>query len=836
MAKNMTRKGLAVGAAATLSVAGLTALPAQALSSTLVTADGSSYVTVAGEVFTLTGSWSNDFANWNNALIEVLNPDGMDVEVEWTDGGNNTGTVDLAAANADGTDDVSGTDGSNSTITITPDAVTDVGDVTVLWGIDTDADGTLEAGEIRSSRTITFVDPEDVVLTGGITAPAIGATSAEMTLSMSHNINVTTIALANLNLTLEDGVGGDELADTDADDPADTTDEVALAAAADPATFAVNADEDGFDITLTIGAAAADDEYVLQWTYTVGAVSVTSDLASATTGSTEMTGVAADLTETANVRDNGGNVEVRAGYTGNVVVEFATTDGDDPVAGETFDVVVADAGLVDDTITVNGETLEAGGDDIEFQATANADGVVTVTLRSDAGTAGDDITVTVTSVVDATINATATVDWQTATIASVANVDATNNADVIVAADETTHSVTLWLYDDFGALADDATYRWEVDNGTDVTYKNVSGGKATAGYTLATDDVVFSLEEQAANGNWAGEGTTYTLEWVDADGQFAADDAQPVLGAGDTDIAEVELAAANTNLGDTAPAYADNDTLTGTLVDKGGNVVAGAITVSGAGLAFSSGDSVYTVGSITVNTASDGTWSLKVYGAVSGDYVITVSSGSYSEELDFTVNGAAANSETTIDLSVTGNEPGKTMTLSGAVTDDFGNAVAVAEGDFSLDWDGPGYVVGTLPTETEADGTFSFKVLLGTNDSIEGTLTVTTAGADGLFSTDDGAAAANDDDNVSATLDIAPVVPAADTKVNAGSFKGYVAVYAKGYEGKRLSAKIGNDWVVVESLASNFERVVDFTGAGYTINVRIYIDRVLVDTITVTTK
>ena len=76
----------------------------------------------------------------------------------------------------------------------------------------------------------------------------------------------------------------------------------------------------------------------------------------------------------------------------------------------------------------------------------------------------------------------------------------------------------------------------------------------------------------------------------------------------------------------------------------------------------------------------------------------------------------------------------------------------------------------------------------------------------------------------------------AERKVNAGSFKGYVAVYAKGYEGKRLSAKIGNDWVIVNSLASNFERVTDFTGAGVSIAVRIYIDRVLVDTINLVTK
>ena len=79
------------------------------------------------------------------------------------------------------------------------------------------------------------------------------------------------------------------------------------------------------------------------------------------------------------------------------------------------------------------------------------------------------------------------------------------------------------------------------------------------------------------------------------------------------------------------------------------------------------------------------------------------------------------------------------------------------------------------------------------------------------------------------------VAPSAQ-KVNAGSFKGYVAVYAKGYEGQRLSAKIGNDWVIVPALKSRFERITDFTGMGYQIRVRIYIDRVLEATINLTTK
>ena len=81
---------------------------------------------------------------------------------------------------------------------------------------------------------------------------------------------------------------------------------------------------------------------------------------------------------------------------------------------------------------------------------------------------------------------------------------------------------------------------------------------------------------------------------------------------------------------------------------------------------------------------------------------------------------------------------------------------------------------------------------------------------------------------------VEPVV--ATGKVNAGSFKGYVALYAKGYAGQRMSAKVGADWVVVPALASDFERVVEFVGAGYEVAVRIYIDRVLIDTINLTTK
>ena len=82
-------------------------------------------------------------------------------------------------------------------------------------------------------------------------------------------------------------------------------------------------------------------------------------------------------------------------------------------------------------------------------------------------------------------------------------------------------------------------------------------------------------------------------------------------------------------------------------------------------------------------------------------------------------------------------------------------------------------------------------------------------------------------------------LPASGQKVNAGSFKGYVALYALGYEGQRMSAKVGNDWVIVPSIpaaTNGLYRAVEFVGAGVEISVRIYIDCILLTTIPLLTK
>ena len=74
------------------------------------------------------------------------------------------------------------------------------------------------------------------------------------------------------------------------------------------------------------------------------------------------------------------------------------------------------------------------------------------------------------------------------------------------------------------------------------------------------------------------------------------------------------------------------------------------------------------------------------------------------------------------------------------------------------------------------------------------------------------------------------------TKLNAGSFKGFVAIYARGHQGKRLSAKVGKDWIVIPSLKSNFERIVDRTGANIELSIKLYINRELVETMNLKTR
>jgi hypothetical protein len=240
---------------------------------------------------------------------------------------------------------------------------------------------------------------------------------------------------------------------------------------------------------------------------------------------------------------------------------------------------------------------------------------------------------------------------------------------------------------------------------------------------------------------------------------------------------------------------------------------------------FKSGNR-YTAGSITVTTSNTGAYSVEVRSNLAGERVLTATAGAATKTKSIGFDAALATNGASLVVDAPASiAAGSSFTVKVSLVDAFGNPVAADATRFGLTYSGAGIAL-SVPTVTNALGQASFAVLLGSNDTGAGTITATY----------DADATASTVDNNYSVVKTVNGAASSDTKVNAGSFKGYVALYAKGYAGQRMSAKVGKDWVVVPVLASNFERVVEFTGAGVDVAVRIYIDRVLMDTINLTTK
>lgn len=368
---------------------------------------------------------------------------------------------------------------------------------------------------------------------------------------------------------------------------------------------------------------------------------------------------------------------------------------------------------------------------------------------------------------------------------------------------------------------------------TTVSYATVSGGKATFAFTPAPAAKTGSATVTSALQLFDADSNVFTANGTN-------DQAITVNVSALTDAvtgsAVLSRSVSVSYVADTGYTFTST-AVSGTVVNGGSSVV-----ISSTGLVFEDvATSATASDTITVRSATDGTWQVKVAGEKSGTYTLTIANGATTTTSIVVVDAPGSDQGTHIVWDTTTIAAGKTRIVTGTLVDTNSNPVYTdwygskdrdaTTASIAVTYAGTaGIPVGTMPTETDVNGQFRVSILTSAADSGSFNLTA-------VYSPHGTVTAVADKVTSVQSITVGEVAAASgDQKVNAGSFKGYVAVYAKGYEGSRLSAKIGNDWVVVDSLASNFERVVDFTGAGYTIAVRIYIDRVLVDTITVTTK
>jgi hypothetical protein len=217
---------------------------------------------------------------------------------------------------------------------------------------------------------------------------------------------------------------------------------------------------------------------------------------------------------------------------------------------------------------------------------------------------------------------------------------------------------------------------------------------------------------------------------------------------------------------------------------------------------------------------------------------MTLKTGTATTTSQLVVADAASDMGRTITWDTSTIESGKTRVITGTLSDANGNPVdttgvgrtAGDSGTASIvvTYTGTaGIVVGTMPTETDADGKFKVSILTAAADS--GTLTLTAVYMPQGAST----VTANKVTSVQAVT----VAPAAAPEVNAviGSFNGRWAVRVENAKGSVVSVKAGNRWVKFTSLNNNYlfsrKSVV-----GRTLAVSVWVDGELQNSQTITIK
>jgi adhesin/invasin len=274
-----------------------------------------------------------------------------------------------------------------------------------------------------------------------------------------------------------------------------------------------------------------------------------------------------------------------------------------------------------------------------------------------------------------------------------------------------------------------------------------------------------------------------------------------------------------------------------TVANTGSTLVA-----SGAGLIFKDGTGATASETITLRAGSAGAVDVSVTSLLAGTYTLTLTAGASSTTSQIIVAPALSDYGVSITFDTTNIVPGKTRIVTGTVKDANGNPVSTAiagstAGDAGtasilVTYAGTaGIPVGALPTETDASGNFQISVLTSATDNGTFTLTATYL--------PQGAATVTAKKVMVVQTITVGAAASTDQKVTIGTFTGYTAVFVKGYEGKKLSVKLAGKWSVVPSIMDSSAGYYLFkqkTGAGYVANVVVYIDGVMVESMTVTTK
>ena len=729
------------------------------------------------------------------------------------------------------------------------------GTVSVQAWIDSDDDNVIDGSEYASEvRTVTFTNAADATFTTTFDAPVTGTSSNNLVayVSIAPAINLAQFASGDVEVDF-----GNNGASTDAnvDTAYDSVTKLLKGTASESAG--------GADIFYAEAQYGANNSLVTLANFG-GKVYGTTLAGSADIGASNNTAAGVSAPAIA-VGPNWNGTNVRSGTTAVQAVSDVTTyvaSGTAPAApaGIQANVTITKSVLASgSTVVAGGKTLSSTGTSITYSTTTNADGEVVVDMVA-TGKKNDSVVVRVSVLdsnganADAYVNSASdlTVTWADATLATSnevielntygdANADGTMDAERSLAKGG---SMTLnyMVRDSFGQPFTAAGYRLAI------TSSSVTGGGSVSGTAAVTN----GLANFTFTDNTVAAAGVYTIE-ADLQKLNTAGDAYAQVDASsDRDVVvNVGLAAAATI---TAPAdYVSTDSKEGLEVKAvkafdgrkvaetfpytsanghqivgvvksavGGGLAGQPVTISAAGIGFitddTSTDEVAAVGSITVYTNSSGAYSVHAYSNMAGSKTFTITSGSATKSHSWTYAEAASTAGTSLVIDAPSSVlPGSTFKVTAKITDKYGNPVNTTphtNNGIRITYTGAGIVFGTLPTDTGVTGEASFAVLLGSNDSGTGVVTVSYDQSDDNDFT--GVTTADADLTVSKSIAIgtgADLVSSWTKKLDAGSAK----IYAKNIVGAgKVQFMLNGEeiaWVRATSAADSKLRTAN--GASY---------------------
>lgn len=884
MSKNLTRKGLALGALVALGSSLIAGAPASAAPTALYleSAFGTNLNGVLGQNFVLSGTAAgaatNDEVKYyvegaTAANLTVVGRYTTDLSADIASSGAYvTATSNGATLNSvSNALKLSDTDAAAKIATISTGAsykagnafqfalkvnatnVTETASVKVTPFLDSVlADGVPGANELKGTPvTIVFNKASGLTATPTLTTVKMGS-------AVKASVAVSTVNLEQFRATTKGAPAAQDFVNVDFTENGGAFGTQSLAPAYDTTdkVFTVSSSSSSLTAGNVYGATAqfgtTDSASAALVTATAGDVASLGAFAV-----TKGTSYRASYASSSNViRSGAGSVSIST---------TATVASGKSKSGQKVTFKIAESGNATlssgASVTAGGVSLTnadaAAADEKTVDVTTDADGKATLAISYTGIKAGDQVVVSATAAgASGSVAVSSNTTFTGQDSVAVAVVDASgaihSGTSVRQVAKGSALPIEYTLVDQFGQTPSGDFQAVISENSSNANFTaNVAfaSGKASFnGSDNSTADNNYTVtatvqKKNATSGNWeaigsglsttsaiqiAAPGTPASITVTAAATDSVVRDSVTYVG-GNIDIEQESV---------TRTAPSNGTTISGTVVGSNGAVVDGAtVVVTSANLLFKAG-SAYGVGSITLRTDASGSYgTINVYSNKAGTQTVTITSGGVSKTVDIkfaavTVTGShtSIGSVWTTDAPAR-IQPGKTLKVTATLKDKYGNAVDTSNSLVKVSYTGPGFLTATPATDTDSAGTISFTVLLGASDEGAATVKFTFAGANGTLEE----TSSNDDVVSTSTVIIGADVAVVPTAAVAGSTKRFFLSVDNNTGAKNVVVKVaGKTFATLKGSSSKKTYVVKAPKGSH--KVTVFVGGKLIATKTISVK